>query len=129
MTDPINKQHVPDAVQHAFEAALAFQLPSPENTTFREKIRTDAERESRSATPLLLNEQGLTAGMLSACVSPIVNELTEFNQKSADFDRTIRVHLPTIDIDKLKNINSQITNTESAKAQAPAQIAAIQSIP
>lgn len=122
MADPLQNQRVPDAVQQAFEAIMAFQLPNPENATFREQINADAERESRSTTPLLLNEQELTSGMLSACVSPIVNELSEFNQKCAGFDRTIREHLPTIDIDKLKNISSQIAGTELAKAQAPGQI-------
>jgi two-component sensor histidine kinase len=122
MADLSDNQRVPDSVQNAFDAVLAFQLPNPENSTFREQIRAAAEGESCSLATFLLLTEELTDGMRSACVSPIVNELSEFNQKSADFDRTIRVHLPTVDIDKLKNINSQIANTELAKAQAPVKI-------
>lgn len=122
MADPLHNQRVPDAVQQAFEAVMSFQLPNSENATFREQIHADAERESCSTSPLLLHEQELTAGMLSACVNPIVNELSEFNRQCANFDRAVREHLPTIDIDKLKNISSQILNTELAKAQAPGQI-------
>jgi hypothetical protein len=50
MADALHNQRVPDAVQHAFEAVSAFQLPDPDNATFRERINTDAERESHSAT-------------------------------------------------------------------------------
>jgi hypothetical protein len=116
--------NIPSPVQQAFDAVLAFQLPKVDDSALRDEIRSHAETESHSTKALLLNEQGLTEGMLSTCISPIHQKLTEFNTKSDHFDAAVCSHLPEVNISQIKNLNSQIAAAEQAKAQAPAQIEA-----
>jgi hypothetical protein len=115
MADPLHNQRVPDAVRHAFDAVLAFQLPNPENAAFRERIHTDAERESRSTTALLLNEKSLTGGILSACVDPVLVVLDEFKKQCGAFDTAIRPHLPKIDA--INDIDRQIAEKQRESDQ------------
>jgi len=107
MPDSVHSnKRIPDNVQHAFDAVLSFQLPNPDSPAFRERILVDAERESHSTTPLLLNEKGLTGGMLSACIDPVFASLDEFKKQCGVFDTSIHPHLPKIEA--INDIDRQI---------------------
>jgi len=103
MADLIHDQRIPDAVQQAFQAVSTFQLPNSEDALFRERIHINAEREAHSKTALFINENGLTGGMLSACVDPVRVILDEFKKQSGKFDIAIRPHLS-----KINGINDRL---------------------
>jgi hypothetical protein len=88
-------QYIPEQVQKTFDAVMAFQLPSTDQQ-FRERINSEIEQEANSSSPLRLNEQGLTNGMLNSCVDPVAELRDNFLKLQGAFDTAIHPFLKRI---------------------------------
>jgi hypothetical protein len=88
-------QYIPEQVQKTFDAVMAFQLPSTDQP-FRERINSEIEQEANSTTPLRLNEQGLTNGMLNSCVDQVAELRDNFLKLQGAFDTAIHPFLKRI---------------------------------
>lgn len=105
MVENTASQRIPNAIQQAFDAVIAFHWPSTDQP-FRERINNLAEQEARSSSPLRLNEHGLTSGMLSACVDQVSELRDQFFQLHGAFETSIRSSLPKINA--LQDIDGKI---------------------
>jgi hypothetical protein len=110
-------QRIPEQVQQAFDAVMAFQWPSTDQS-FRERINHTAEQESRSNSPLRLNEYGLTSGMLTACIDSVSELRDRFLQLHGAFDTAIHSSLQKIHA--LQDIDRQIALKQQEYEQAQA---------
>jgi hypothetical protein len=88
-------QRIPEPVQQAFDAVMAFQWPSTDQP-FRERINNNAEQESTSISPLRLNEDGLTSGILTACIDQVSELRDHFLKLHGDFTTAIYSSLDKI---------------------------------
>lgn len=102
-------QRIPESVQQAFDAVMAFQWPSTDQL-FRERINNSAEQESRSTSPLRLNEHGLTSGMLAACIDSVSELRDHFLHLHGAFDTVI--HSSKKNTDALQEIDNQIASKQ-----------------
>ena len=117
MTTQLHNKRVPETVQVAFRRVSEFSLSSQESPIFRDQINIDTKRESKSKAPLLLDSKGLTGGMLSSCIDPVLVEVNKFNKLSDEFDISIRPHLPKIEAlvvskDKINDLQIESENTQ-----------------
>jgi hypothetical protein len=110
-------QRIPKSVQQAFDAVMAFQWSSTDQP-FRERINNSAEQESRSTTPLRLNEHGLTSGMLAACIDSVSELRDHFLHLHGAFDTAI--HSSKKNTDALQDIDKQIASKQQEYEQTQA---------
>jgi hypothetical protein len=109
MAENKSTQRIPETVQQAFDAVMAFQWPSTDQP-FREIINNAAEQESRSTSALRLNEYGLTSGMLPSCIDQVAELRDHFLQLHGTFDTAIRPSLPKINA--LQDIDEKIADKQ-----------------
>jgi hypothetical protein len=102
-------QRIPESVQQAFDAVMAFQWPSTDQP-FRERINNSAEQESRSTAPLRLTEHGLTSGMLTACVDSVSELCDHFTRLHNAFDTAINFSQEKIDA--LREVDKKISSKQ-----------------
>jgi hypothetical protein len=110
MAENNSTQVIPEQLQLAFDAVMAFQLPSTDQA-FREHINSSAETESQSTVPLLLDENELTNGMWSGCIDQISKYRDEFLKLQGIFAAGLQPSRKKIDA--WKSIDDEIANKQN----------------
>ncbi|MCK9394485.1 MAG: hypothetical protein M0Q44_02715 [Methylobacter sp.] len=110
-------QCIPEPVQQAFDAVMAFQWPSTDQP-FHERINNNAEQESRSTSSLRLDEYGLTSGMLPACIDQVSELRDHFLKLYGTFNTAIHSSLDKIE--SLQGIDGEIVEKQKEYEQIQA---------
>lgn len=120
MTTKTTKDTRSEQITAAFQKVQAFSLPNPESAAVQSALQREAEAEARATAPLLLDESGLTNGMRSACVEPVIDMMGEFDKMAGAFGAAIKPRLS--DIESLENLDREIESLEQESAETEERI-------
>jgi hypothetical protein len=109
MASELPSQSISPEIQAAFDRISKFELPNPESGSYRERLLLEAEKEAGSQRPLLLGAGGMTNGMRTACIDPILDKMAEFDAALSDFQTKLHPKLPEL---------NSLTDLDRQKAEA-----------